>query len=393
MTTTITITICILILIAYSFDLSSRKTKIPTVVLLLVLGWLVAQLSTFFKIQLPPLKPLLPALGNIGLILIVLEGGLELELNKSKKEVIKKSSLSALTPIIILTLAVGYGFSYYSGQSYLIGIVNAIPLCVISSAIAIPSVKNISQNKKEFIIYESSLSDIFGVIIFNFFVTSEAINFMAVGNFLFQIVLIVIISLFSSVGLAYLIKRIDHHVKFIPIITIMILLYTIAKIYHLPSLVLILIFGVLLNNLDQLKEFYIIKRFEITHLDSEVHRFREIVIEIAFVVRTMFFLLFGFVIDAPSLLNSEGLIIAGIIVASIFIVRLIYFKIKKIDVFPLLFIAPRGLITILLFLSIPAAKKLDFVNESLMTQVVLLSALVMMVGLMFSPTDAKKQHL
>ncbi|MCU0354611.1 MAG: sodium:proton antiporter, partial [Cytophagales bacterium] len=51
---------------------------------------------------------------------------------------------------------------------------------------------------------------------------------------------------------------------------------------------------------------------------------------------------------------------------------------------PLLFIAPRGLITILLFLGIPAAQSIDLVNRSLVIQVIVLTALVMMAGLMLA---------
>ena len=70
MSTAIIITICTLLLIAYLFDVSSALTKIPSVILLLTLGWVSKQLTVFFGIQVPDLNPLLPILGTIGLILI-----------------------------------------------------------------------------------------------------------------------------------------------------------------------------------------------------------------------------------------------------------------------------------------------------------------------------------
>ena len=79
MTTTIIITFCVLLLIAYVFDLTSSKTKIPSVILLLLLGWSVRQLTVLLDIHLPDFSPILPVLGTVGLILIVLEGSLELE--------------------------------------------------------------------------------------------------------------------------------------------------------------------------------------------------------------------------------------------------------------------------------------------------------------------------
>ena len=42
---------------------------------------------------------------------------------------------------------------------------------------------------------------------------------------------------------------------------------------------------------------------------------------------------------------------------------------------PLLFVAPRGLITILLFIGIPEALKIHLVNKALIIQVIVLTAL------------------
>lgn len=383
MTTSIIITFCLLILLAYLFDLSSHKTKIPTVILLLLLGWSLQQLTIYFKIVIPDLEPILPFLGTIGLVLIVLEGGLDLELNQSKFKNIKLAALSALIPIILLMITFGYMFSIYLNISFLTGMINAIPLCVISSAIAIPSVKNLDANKKEFVIYESSFSDIFGVIIFNFFTVNQIITVWEIGEFSIQLIIILIVSFLASLGLAYLIKKINHHVKFLPIIIIIILIYTLSKIFHLPALIFILIFGLFINNLDELKSWKFVQLLDPDKLDKEVHKFKELVIEFTFLIRTIFFLIFGYTINGMELIKPEGLIVAFSIVALILGVRWLYFKIAGIQANPLVFISPRGLITVLLFLSIPVAHQVPFINESLMIQVILISAIVMMMGLMF----------
>jgi len=57
-------------------------------------------------------------------------------------------------------------------------------------------------------------------------------------------------------------------------------------------------------------------------------------------------------------------------------------KLFKLDVRPLVFVAPRGLITILLFFKIPDIIQIPLVNKSLVIQVIVLSAIVMMVGMM-----------
>lgn len=385
MTTAIIITLCTLLLIAYFFDITASKTKIPSVIFLLFLGLLVQQASVFFKIALPNLTPLLPVLGTIGLILIVLEGALELELKRHKSPLIAKSFIVALLPLLIMAFALSFAFQYFSEASFKDNMTNAIPLCVISSAIAIPSVKGLMKNDKEFVIYESSFSDILGVLLFNFVALNETITTQSFGGFFIQLLLIAVISFIATLGLAFLLSRIDHHVKFAPIILLVILIYAVSKVYHLPGLIFILFFGLFLGNLDELKHIKFIQKLQPTLLDKEVKKFKEITIEATFIIRALFFLLFGYLLKLEEILNAETFAWATFIVAAIFLIRAVFLKIVRSPLKPLLFVAPRGLITILLFFSIAPNKLLPFVNKSLIVQVILLTALIMMIGLMLKP--------
>lgn len=382
MTSTIIITFCVLLLIAYVFDLTSSKTKVPSVIFLLLLGWLVKQITVWFSIQLPDFSPFLPVLGTVGLILIVLEGSLELELNKSKFGLIRKSFVGALLPMIGLAFLLAFSFRYFGGFNLKDSLTNAVPFCVISSAIAIPSVKNLSTYNKEFVIYESSLSDILGVLLFNFFALNKIIDISSFGNFGLQLLLISVVSFVATIGLSLLLSKIEHHIKFVPIILLIVLIYAVSKIYHLPGLIFILLFGLSIGNLDELKRFKWIEKFKPDELNIEVKKFKELTVEGAFIVRALFFLLFGYLIETSEVLNTDTLLWAVGIVFFIFAFRSIQLKFSKLPLRPLLFIAPRGLITILLFLSIEPTDTIALVNTSLIIQVIILTALVMMFGLM-----------
>lgn len=389
MTTTIIITICTLLLLAYIFDITSAKTKIPSVILLLALGWIVRQSVDFFELRVPNLTAILPILGTVGLILIVLEGSLELELNKSKFPMIGKSSIVALFPMLLFSFALAWAFQYFGNVSFKIGLANAIPLAIISSAIAIPSAKNLSAGNREFITYESSLSDIYGVIFFNFITLNDNIGSDSVWHFLLELVLIIIVSFVATLGLAFLLSRIKHHVKFVPIILLIVLIYSISKIYHLPALIFILLFGLFLGNLDELKGFKLINKLQPDILNKEVHKFGELTTEIAFLIRALFFLLFGFLIETSEILNLDTIFWAVFITAGIYLLRVAFLRLMKIEFLPILFIAPRGLITILLFLSIPLGQTIDLANKSLIIQVIILTALIMMFGLMKTKENEK----
>ncbi|HNP48083.1 MAG TPA: sodium:proton antiporter [Bacteroidia bacterium] len=389
MTTIIIITFCVLLLVAYVFDLTASKTKIPSVILLLLLGWSVRQFTFLVGIHLPDFSPILPVLGTVGLILIVLEGSLELELNISKVGLIRKSFLGALVPMIALAFLLAFAFRYYGSFGLKDSLLNAVPFCVISSAIAIPSVRNLSSHNKEFVIYESSLSDIIGVLLFNFLALNEIIDGFSFGHFGLQLLIIIVVSFIATIGLSFLLSKIEHHIKFVPIVLLVVLIYAVSKIYHLPGLIFILIFGLSIGNLDELKKFKWMERFKPEELDTEVTKFKELTVEGAFLIRALFFLLFGYLIETNEVLNADTFIWACAIVFFIFAFRAIQLKLSKLPLLPLLFIAPRGLITILLFLSIESTHAISLVNKSLIIQVIILTALLMMFGLMADKSQSK----
>lgn len=385
------IAICILLLFAYVFDISASRTKIPSVILLLVLGWAVRHSSTMFDFTLPDLTPILPILGTIGLILIVLEGSLEVELNASKLPIVRRASLLALLPMLVFSFGLAFVLQYLGNVPFKIGLANAIPFAVISSAIAIPSAQNLRSDQKEFVTYETSLSDIFGVIFFNFITLNDDIDAPSIGHFFLELFIVLAISFVATISLAFLLSKIKHHVKFLPIIIIILLIYAISKIYHLPALIFILLFGLFLGNLNELKRFEFIQKLQPDILNHEVHKFQEITAEAAFLVRALFFLLFGYLIETAELLNTATIAWAIAISLGIFVSRAIFLLAFKIPLQPLLFLAPRGLITILLFLSIPLSQTCTLVSKSLVIQVIIISALMMMFGLMAHKTEPEEE--
>ncbi|HCY89351.1 MAG TPA: sodium:proton antiporter [Chitinophagaceae bacterium] len=387
MTTAIIISLCILVLLAYLFDITASRTRIPSVILLLATGWLVRQGAEKFSVYLPDLSPILPVLGTVGLIMIVLEGSLELELNRSKGPMIRKSFILALIPLLVLAFGLSYVLQYFGEDRFKDNLVNTIPLCVISSAIAIPTARSLVKTNREVVVYESSFSDILGVLFFNFIALNAVINIQTFGIFILQILLIVLISFVSTIGLSFLLNRIEHHIKFVPIVMLVILIYAISKIYHLPGLIFIMVFGLFLGNLDELKHVKWIARLRPDELDAQVRVFKDLIAEGTFLVRISFFILFGFLIDTHELQNPNTLLWSVGIVAAIHVVRAIQLLITGLPMMPLVFIAPRGLISILLFLSIAPENRVPLVNDSLLIQVVVLSALMMMLGMMFSKRD------
>mgnify|MGYP001083636477 FL=1 len=384
-TYTILIILSGLVIFSYLFDLVASKTKVPSVLLLLLLGIGLRLLVDNLKIQTFNFLSILPTLGTVGLILIVFEGSLELKYDQHKNKIIKSAFFSALS-ILLGTISVITTIIYQiSHHDLYTCIANAIPFSVISSAIAIPSAAALNNKDKEFVIYESSFSDILGIIIFNFTITNHSVNTSAFIGLGLSTFLILLLSAIACVVLLYIMGRLVHHIKFFLIIAILILVYAIGQSYHLSSLVLILSTGLFLNNADTIQNVWFRSIFLYKNLTADLSQLYQLSAESAFILRTFFFVIFGFTMNIGELNNKIVLANGFFILITIYLIRMLFLKIfKKDNLGPILYIAPRGLISILLYFNLPASLKIPEVGTPFLFLVVLGSSIVMTLGITLS---------
>lgn len=384
MTYYILIAFCAAILMAYLFDVTSKQTKIPGVLLLILTGMAMKSVVDFYGFQIPEINVILPVMGTLGLVLIVLEASLDLTLNRDKSKLIIQSMSSA----VILILAVAGIFTifsvYFWHYDIKTSLLNIIPVAIISSAVAIPSAVSLPEINREFVTYESSISDVFGILIFNFVFYTNGLLFPSAITFITEIILMLFASVLFSTALAVMLHKINHHVKYIIIMTVIVLIYALTKLFHLPSLLMVLIFGLIMNNSNLFENRYSTQIVNFNDFNVELNSFKNITAEMTFIVRSFFFMLFGFYTSVSDLLSLKNLIIALMITAVIYILRALYFKVVlRLPLNPLIYFAPRGLITILLFLSIPKSMLLPMMNVGVITQIIFMTILIMTFGNVF----------
>jgi hypothetical protein len=100
------------------------------------------------------------------------------------------------------------------------------------------------------------------------------------------------------------------------------------------------------------------------------------------VLRTFFFIVFGMSMVLSSLADVKALVMSLGIVALLFGMRWLLLKLFAKNLgSPVLSIAPRGLITILLFYSIPQSHVSELFPESVVLYVVIITSLIMAFGL------------
>jgi len=330
--------------------------------------------------------PYLEILGIVGLIMIVLEAALELELKPEKYVPIAKAFGIAAVGLILSTWAAAeilkYAFEMETTKAWLY----ATPLSILSSAIIIPSVSGLRPDKKEFHIYESTFSDILGIILFYFLSGKLLAEVDPIGHpgggavaYAGTIGLTVILSLIASYIIVLIFQNIKSHVKLFLLIAVLLLLYSVGKKMHLSSLIIILVFGLLIANMRLFFSWgplqKLLKYKEALHIYEGLH---VITMETAFVVRTFFFVIFGIIIKLETLANLKVAAVSIGIIISIYAIRFVILRIMiGKDILPQLFIAPRGLITVLLFYAIPEKIQNPNFEEGILLFIIIGTSLIM----------------
>jgi len=368
------------IIISYFFNLYAKKSGIPAVLMLIGLGVIIHYGLLLFGWESLDLARPLEVLGVIGLILIVLEAALDLKLKKEKISLIINSFLAALLGLGGTAYLAALVLNYMMGVEVLSALLYTIPLSILSSAIILPSIDEFEEEKREFMIYESTFSDIIGIISFYSVLamvgpdTNESVYVEVFTN----LVLTVIFSVIISYVLIYILQNIKGHVKLFLLIAILLLLYAVGGMFHLPSLIIILIFGIILNNYKIFFKGRLMKLLDKERVEEVLGDFKIITAESAFIVRTFFFIIFGWSVYLSSLFNFEVIGIGLLILAIIYLVRVIVlFLFNGRDIVPQLFLAPRGLITILLFFAIPEDVGIGAEFQGVLLFIILVSCLIM----------------
>ena len=373
------IALSVIIILSYFFNILAKRTNIPSVLSLIILGIIISVINDQLHVIRINLFPVLEVLGIVGLIMIVLEAALDLKLEREKWPILWRSFSVALLSLVATSFAIAALIHQVMEVDWERSLLYAIRMSVLSSAIVLPSVNGLSEERKEFMIYDSTFSDILGIMFFYLMVQ----DFSTVGErnlaeaFSVNVGITIAISIIASYVLVLVFQNIKSNVKLFLLISVLILLYSVAKLLHFSSLLIILVFGLVLNNP---KVFFIGPLQKLVNEDAMkriLTDFSLITIESAFVVRTLFFVIFGSTIILSQLLSVTVFLESIVILLIMFGIRWLFLRIfVGQDIFPQVFIAPRGLITILLFFAIPKEFQIVEFENGILLYIILATTLL-----------------
>jgi Na+:H+ antiporter len=356
-----------LITLAFVANQLFKRTRVPDVIVLMVTGLVLGPLLGLVSGS--QFQPVTHALGTLAVILILFEGGLDLELQSILRHFPGSLLLSFLAYVFSLaaiTLVMRWSMNIPMTAALIVGAV----LGCTSSSITLPVLQQIeaSTPARVTMILDASLSDTFAILTVGILLDlghgNGPIATRFVGQLLFVAFISFLLAVVVAVGWSYLLPKVsDRRFRNPLTLAVVLLLYAAAEHVGVSGLITVFFFGIFLANIRR-SEFNVIKNSLGLEFADEAHHTQVLTFhaELSFLVRTFFFVLLGAVVEFRELLRYLPQVLGvlgAVILARALAVRASSWSWKDLHATErelVLWIMPRGLITVVLALQVIHAR-------------------------------------
>jgi NhaP-type Na+/H+ or K+/H+ antiporter len=386
-----------LLVLAFVANRLSRRTRVPDVIVLLGCGILLG--PVLHVIQAARFPQVIRGVGTLALILILFAAGLELDLRRAWRQFIPGTVLALLS--YGLTMAgVELFCSHVLGMPRMAALLVSAALACMSGSIVLPILDQLDLRKdlKTTLVIEASFGDGLGALVVGVLlglvgggttITSSggAILGGVVASFVFRFVLGFIIAIVTGFLWARLLPHISNK-QFWQVLTFaaVLIVYSGTHAVGGSELFAVMVFGATLASLLDPQSFLQDFGFEILATDqsNQIHSFHS---ELAFLVRSFFFVLLGAMIQFKGLrvqiLPSLGILCVFLIARFLAVSgsRIVWRGVSSRARELACLLIPRGLITAVLALEAIEAmpKDLEFL-PSLTFALILFTNLLVLIA-------------
>lgn len=376
----------VIILIGFFGSLSFERTKISDVLVLLGVGIILGPVLKLLNPQI--LTHFAEYFGSLALMIILFEGGMDMDIDKLINE-FGTASLLVLLSFAMSTLSIAAFLYYIQGWDVTRSLLLGTILGCTSAAIVIPIINRMSLKEeiKTILSIESALSDVLAVILTVSLVEFVKLEHIGIEKPLRAVASSFSIAIVSGVvaGLSWL-KMLElfreRKYSYMTTLAAMLIVFAVVSFLGGSGPIAILIFGIILGNSHDFNKFLKLKGHAL--LDETIKFFHG---EVTFFIRTFFFVYMGMMLSFNfmnirflTLSFSLLLIIVLVRYISVGIIGLIYRE-KKEDRFVMLSMLPRGLASAVLA-TIPVSANIEgtegFIDYTF--AVIVLTNILMTVG-------------
>ena len=290
----------LIIFISHFFTALFEKTRIPDVLLLIIIGILA---HFIFNINAKIFGNYGSLLSSLALVLMLFEGGSHLSFDIIRKTLKRCFSISIITFIVTWITTFLY-IHYFLNYDIIPALYTGTVLGSISPAVIVPIIKmlNVSDRTKSMLVVESAITDVLSIILSLGIIETLNSNQITILGFIgMDIIARMVCSIILGIGAAILWSAILEKVRKFPntiftSLAYIFILYGICEKLHWNGPLCILIFGLILANAKQipigfLRGFGTSKLAEFTQLEKTLFS------EVIFIVKTFFFIYLGLSIE------------------------------------------------------------------------------------------------
>ncbi len=389
----IIIALGLLIFFSHLFNQLFDRTKIPNVLLLLLIGIIVGPVSGIIT------KDFFGGLGQvfttITLIIILFESGAGLRLDVIKKTLAPSLLLTILNFVITVTITVLVAMALTPLNVVEASFVGAI-IGGTSSAVVIPMVRQLRMSEKasSLLILESALSDVLCLVVGLALLDGIMEGMVSIAKILSNMwkdfLFALLIGLGAGLLWAFFIRRIRSlKNSMFTTLAFCFVLYGLVESFGFNGGISVLAFGIMLGNADMINSRSFLRKMEVEPVSGFNDNEKTFFSEIVFVMQTYFFVYVGISLQFGSLgVYTVGLAIILLIMASRpFIIKL--FTRKKYEASEVAIMSvmtPKGLIpailaSIPLQMGLPAGSVIMDIGYSVVLfSIMLCSGLVIFLG-------------
>jgi cell volume regulation protein A len=319
-----------LIVLGFVGSFFFEKTKIPNPVILMMVGIVLGPASGWIKSD--ALLVVAPYFGTVALILIMFEGGLELEFELALKQ-FKTAMLLGLLYFVLAVGAVTLVVNMLLDVPLPVALLYGFILGGTSPAVIFPmlSKMRIGKTLKTLLSLETALTEVLTVVsvVLAFDVLKEPKS-ASVGEVVGHIVTSVVVSFAIALAAGVVWSRFlgvfsKTPLSYMLTLGFVMILYAIAEMLGGDAAITVLFFGMILGNASWLASKTIPKLQAITNLDVKEAQFeideviKNINAELSFLIRTYFFAFMGLLIDFSTISEPIALAAAALLAAMVFL--------------------------------------------------------------------------
>jgi cell volume regulation protein A len=302
----------ILVFLAHLFSAIFSRTRIPDVILLIIIGICVGPLLGLATPEM--FGEVGPVFTTITLIIILFEGGLALKLNMLRSA-LSGAMLLALLSYLLTMFVVGGLALWLTDLEFLQAFILGAIVGSTSEAVVIPLVRQlkVKEETQTLLSVESSINDVLSIVItmalVQAYVAGKFEIFTISGDLIASFLVALVLGIFGALIWSIMLNRV-HVIKNAMFTTpaFVFVIYGLTESMGFSGAIAALAFGVTIGNIETIR----IPIFKTLTVDEPVglsETERIFFSEVAFLLKTFFFIYLGMSLE----LISSQLIIVGLI--------------------------------------------------------------------------------